>query len=83
MQYLSERAFPQGVDDLVLVCKMVVINDEIVASVVVVPVVVSGVVQHRRFLLAFRTDAIDSGEIEDFFTFIFGEILVLRAFENG
>lgn len=27
MQYLSERAFPQGVDDLVPVCKMIVIND--------------------------------------------------------
>lgn len=40
MQYLSERAFPQGVDDLVPVCKMIVINDEVVASVVIVPVIV-------------------------------------------
>lgn len=82
VQYLTKRALPQGVDNLVPVRKMVVINDKIVASVVVIPVIVGRVVQHRGLLLASGTNTVYSREIEDFFAFIFGEELILRAFED-
>jgi hypothetical protein len=61
---------------------MVVINDKIVASVVVISVIVGRVVQHRGLLLASGTNTVYSREIEDFFAFIFGEELILRAFED-
>lgn len=82
MQYLAERPFPQRVDDFVPICEMVVVDNKVVASVIIVAVIVRRIIQHCRLLLASGTNAVDGGEVEDFFPFEFRKVLILGAFKN-
>lgn len=58
LEHLTKRAFAQRVDDLVTISQMIVINNKIVASFIVVAEIVRGVVGIGRFLLASSANAV-------------------------
>lgn len=82
MQYLSKGSFPQRVDDLVTVCEMIMIDNKVVASFIIVPVIVGRVFQHCSLLFAPGTDTIHRRKVKDFFTLKFRQKLTLGAFEG-
>lgn len=70
LQDLAERSFPENVDDLVAVVKVVVRDEEIVATLVVVAVVVRRLVFRRHLLVAVWTDKVDFAIIPNLVFFV-------------
>ena len=69
VQYLSEGTFAQGVDHLVPVCEMILVDNKIVASVIVITMIVGRVVASCRFLVASCPDVVDIGIVQHFLSF--------------
>lgn len=83
VQDLAERAFPKGIYDFVTVCQVVVIDHQVIATVVVVRVVVRSDLQCSLSLVATSASVIHSRELENLFTLILRKILCLTALQNG
>lgn len=74
VQDLTERAFTKGVDDLVTVRQMVTSHNQVVTSLVVIPMVIRRVLQGGMMLLAVSTNIIYGLILLDFLGLVFGEI---------
>lgn len=73
LQDLTERAFAQHVDDLVPIKDMVVWDNEVVASFVVVAKIVRRLVLSRHILLRSLADEEYFRVLQDLFFFVFGQ----------
>ena len=69
---LAKGTLAQRPDDFVSICKVIPDNQQVVASLVVVAIVVSRVVPCRRLLFAPSTDAVHILIVEDLLTLIVG-----------
>lgn len=58
IQDLTERALAKRIHDLIAVSKVIIVNNEVVATLVVVPKVVGRKVRMSLLLLAACTDAV-------------------------
>jgi len=81
MEDLTKGAFAKSVNDFVSECQMVMVDNLIIASVVVIAIIVRRIVQSRKILLATCTDVIYVLIVKNFLSFIVAQILVLIAFE--
>lgn len=72
IENLTKGSLPEGINDLVTICQMVMVDHEIIATLIVISVVVVGVLQNCQFLLAVSTDAIDRRIIQNFLPLKFG-----------
>jgi hypothetical protein len=72
IQDLSEGSFAKRIDDLVTICKVIMMNHLIVSSVVIVPEIVSRIINSSEFLGTPGADTINRGIVQDFLAFIFG-----------
>ena len=79
---LTKAAFTQHINHLIPIRQMVAKHNVVVPSVVVVPVIVRGVVQNRRLLLALGTNAVHIRVVQDFFALILGQVLALRTLQD-
>jgi hypothetical protein len=82
-QYLTKGPLPEAARDFVTVTEMVMVDDKIVATVIVIAVVVRWFVRVRRFLLAAGTNAIHRGVIKDLLSLVLRQILSLVALEDS
>jgi hypothetical protein len=82
LEHLTKRAFAERADDFIAVRQMIVVDDEVVTSVVIVPMIVGGVVQCRVLLLATGAEEIHLFEIENLLALVLGKVLDLRAPEQ-
>jgi hypothetical protein len=70
IQDLTERTLAERIHDLIAVSKMIAIDNEVVAALVVVPKVVGGEVGMSLFLLAACTDAVHLRIIDTLFVLV-------------
>ena len=83
VQYLTEGSFAKSVNNLITVRKMIPEDNKVVATLIVISVVVSGVLQSGGLLVALSTNEVDRWVFEDFLAFIFGEVIHLVTFQDG
>lgn len=83
MQNLAERTFTKGVNDLVSECEVVVHDNKVVASLVVVAMVVRSVLQSRGLLIAPGANVVDRLVLENLLALVLRQVLNLAAFEDG
>jgi hypothetical protein len=83
VQDLSKGAFSERVDNLVAVCQVIMIDNKIIAPIIIVSVVISGVLNSSRLLLATSADTVNGSVVKDLFLLIAWEVLSLAAFEYG
>lgn len=83
IQDLAEGALSKGIHDLVTVSQVVMVNHQIIATVIIIRVIVRAVLLCRLFLLTACTSIIHSRVIKDLFTFKGREVLCLVALQNG
>lgn len=74
-QYLTEGALPETAHDFVAVTKMVMINDKIVATIVVITVVIRRPVRVSKLLLATSPNIIHRRVIKDLSPLVLGQML--------
>jgi len=79
---LPKGALPKCANNLVAVCKMIIHDDLIITSLIVVAVVVGRVVGGCHLLLALGTNAINRGIVEDLLALVLGQVLRLTAFQD-
>jgi hypothetical protein len=82
-QHLTKGPLPKATRNLVAIAEMVMVNDKVVAAVVVVAVVVRWFVRMRKFLLAAGPDVIHRRVIKDLLPLVIRQILSLAALEDG
>jgi len=82
-QYLTEGTLPKTVQDFVAVTKMVMINDKIVATIVVIAVIIRRFVRVSKFLLATCPDVVHRRVIKDFSPLVLGQMLQLAALKHS
>ena len=73
LQNLTKRPFPQQSDDLVSIREMIVLDNEVISSLVVVAVVVGRFLPRRSLLGGVLADVVDGRVVDDFFAFEVGE----------
>lgn len=78
MQHLSKRTLAQRVNDLVTVGKVVVLDDEVIPSLVVVAIIVRRVVPGRHVFLASSTNTVHAWEVEHLLALVVAQVVVLR-----
>lgn len=84
VQYLSERSLSQRVNDLISISQVIVVNDLIIASVVVIPMVICIVAESGHDLFAMGANEVHVLEFKDFLALlVLGQILDLTTPENG
>ncbi len=83
MQNLAERTFTKGVNDLVSECEVVVHDNKVVASLIVVAMVVRSVLQSRGLLIAPGANVVDRLVLENLLALVLRQVLNLAAFEDG
>lgn len=83
VEHLTKGALAQGVYDLIAISQVVVIDDQIVASLVVVPKVVRRFVRVRGLLLAIRANIIHRWEIQNFLPLVIRQLMTLAALEDS
>ena len=83
VQHLTERPLPKAVHDFVTVSKMVMIDDEIVATFVVVAIVVRRPLWMGTFLLATGSDMVHRRIVKNFLALVIGQVLTLAALKDG
>lgn len=77
LQDLAERTLAEDAHDLVPVGEVVALDDQVVASIVVVPVVEADVVKLGHLLLAALADAVDGRVVGDLAALVVGEVVVV------
>ena len=77
LKNLAKRPFAEDVDDLVAEAQMVVIYDQVVTSVIVVPVVVRRAVPCCGFLGTFGPDVVDFRVIEYLAPLVVGQVVTI------
>lgn len=82
MEDLAERAFAQCVDDLVSISQMIMINDEIIATVIIITVIIGAVIKSGHFFLTLRSDVVDGGEVQHLLFLKLAEVLALCGFQE-
>lgn len=82
-QHLTKRPLPQTVHDFVTVGKMVTIDHEIVAALVVVAEVVRRPVWVREFLFATGPDVVHRWVVKNFLALVFRQVLTLATLKDG
>ena len=82
MQHLAERAFTERVHDLIPIRQVVVVDNEVVATLIIIAIIVSRITNSRQLLFAPSTDGIYGRIVKDFLSFIVGKIPQLNAFKN-
>jgi hypothetical protein len=82
-QYLTKGSLPEAACDFVTIAEMVMVNDKVVAAVVVVAVVIRWLVRMCKFLFAAGSDEIYRRVIKDLLTLVIRQMLSLAALENG
>ena len=70
IQDLTKRSLAERIHNLIAVSKMIAVDDEVVATFVVVPKVVGREVRVSLFLLAACTDAVHLRMVETLFALI-------------
>lgn len=70
IQDLTERTLTERIHDLITVSKMIVVDNEIVATLVVVTEVIGGEIRMSLFLLAACTDAEHLRIVETLFALV-------------
>lgn len=83
VQHLAERALAQGANHLVAISQMIPVDNEVVASFIIVAVVVRWVVASGWLLVATSTNAEDLRVVEYLLAFEVREVHSLTAFEDG
>jgi len=82
-QYLAKGTFSEAVYDLVTVTEMIMVDDEIVTAVIVIPVIVRRPVRMGRFLLATSPNVKYGWVIKDLLPLVLGQMLSLTALEDS
>lgn len=77
LQDLTKRALAEDAHDLVPVGEVVALDDQVVPSIVVVPVVEADVVELGHLLLAALADAVDGRVLGDLAALVVGKIVVV------
>lgn len=67
---LPERTFPKCANDLIPICQVIVLDNQVIATLIVIAVVVSRVSESCGFLLAVSTKAVDRGIVQNLFPLI-------------
>ena len=70
MEHLTKRAFTQRVNNLITISQMIVIDNKIVASFIIIAVIICGTVGIGRFLLASGAYTVYRGIIQNFLALI-------------
>lgn len=83
VQDLSERSLSEDFYNLVSVSKMIVWNDHVIPSLIIVSVVVSAVVRYRSVLLTACTNCVYVGILQDLLLLVLGKISSLTTSEQS
>lgn len=83
VEYLAEGTFTKRVDDFVSEGQVIMHDDLIISTLVVVAVVISRIVQRSRVLRALATNIVHAWVIQNFLALKLGKVLCLVALEDS
>lgn len=83
LKNLPERTFAKRTNNFVPVGQVIVLDNQVIATFVVIAVVVSRVAEGGRFLFAVGPDAVDRWIIQNLFAFVLRQINGLAALQEG
>lgn len=79
LQYLTKRALSKNVHNLVSIGQVITIDDNVVATLVVVPIIARRVLWSCLSLLAVSTNIVDFVEVEDLRLFVWRKVRSLTT----
>jgi hypothetical protein len=77
LENLTKGAFSEGIYHFITVCEVVMVYDEVISALIIIPMIIRGVIQGRQFLLALSTNIINRSTVQNLFPLIFREVLGL------
>lgn len=78
LKHLAKRALAQSINNLIAVCKVVVLDDKIIAALIVIAIVVRRIIQSGHVLLASLSNIIYSLKVHHLLALKFTQVAALR-----
>ncbi len=82
MQNLTKRSLPERVNHFVPIGQVIVIDDKVVTSIIIIAVVICRIVTSSRLLVTPGPDVVHTRKLKNLFAFVIGEIDCLTAFQD-
>ena len=83
VEYLTERTLTKSIYDFISISKMIMVDNEVIPSIIIIAIVVSRDIRSCGLLLALRANGVDCWIVEDLFTFILRQVTNLTTLENS